>query len=166
MLDAMQDALQRPLNVAAPFRARSKARQRFMDRLTPLSSLGFSVFNSFKTGVGSTVDHLVVGPPGVFVVMSSIAAVNKLTSGIRISGLLKTTRWEARSIARLVSGHHVPVFPVIVAQGDEQEALVRVGDVQIVSEYTLIKALRESPRVLTDQQVLEVASIMWSKAQR
>ena len=166
MIDALQDALQRPLNLASPFGARSKFRQNLADRLSPLRSAGYSVFAGFKTGLGSSVDNLAIGPPGIFVIMTSgLSLLTVSRHRLRINGLLKITTMEAKLVAKQFPSN-VPVYPVICLPArydDPEDGLLRLGEVQVSTDDALIRALNRAPAVLSEQQVLESAAVAWTR---
>lgn len=164
MIDALQDALQRPLNLAAPFGHRAKHRQDLADRLVTLRTRGFSLFTSFKTGIGSAVDNLAIGPPGVFVIMTSPTSLRSLAQS-RLNGLMKAARIEARLVGKQLAAN-VPVYPVIcVPAADEgpPDAVVKLGDVHVATADALVRAMGQAPAALRQQQVLEIAAVVWAR---
>lgn len=166
MMDALQDALQRPLTLTSPFSNKARFRDSLAGRLAVLRTAGYTLFTSFRTGVGSSIDGLVIGPAGVFVVMTSALSMEAFTrSRVRMNSLLKTTRMAARLIGKHLSPA-IPVYPVVCVPStyqDSHQGLMKFGDVQVSTDDTLLRALREAPSVLTQQQVLEVAAVVWTR---
>lgn len=166
MMDALQDALQRPLTLTSPFSNKTRFRDNLATRLSVLRPAGFTLLTAFRTGLGSSVDELVIGPPGVFVIMTSALSLGAFARAkIRMSSLLKTTRLEARLIGRHLSPS-IPVYPVVCVPAsyqDPAQGLMKFGEVQVATDDTLLRALTGAPAVLSEQQVLEVAAVIWTR---
>jgi hypothetical protein len=132
-----------------------------LDRLT---RDGFVVFHDLAVpGSPANVDHLVVGPSGVFVVDSKqwTGSVHQGSDGLvwhnhyRLDRTLETVRWEAQVVGRLLGTRTAAVVCVHGAyvQGGGLEA----QGVAIVPAYLLRSALGYD-RVLSDAEVALLAT--------
>jgi hypothetical protein len=129
---------------------------RLLDRLT---RDGYVVFHDLAIpGSPANVDHLVIGPSGVFVIDSKqwTGSVRQGGDGLvwhnhyRLERTLETVRWEAETVRRLLGTRVQPLLCVHGArvQGGGLEA----QGVAIVPAYLLRSALGYD-RVLSDAEV-------------
>jgi hypothetical protein len=134
---------------------------RLLDRLT---RDGFAVFHDLAVpGSPTNVDHLVIGPSGVFVVDSKqwIGSVHQGADGLawhnhyRLDRTLQTVRWEARAIGRVLGTRAAALLCVHGAhvQGGGPHA----QGVAIVPAHLLRSALGYD-RVLSDAEVALLAA--------
>jgi hypothetical protein len=129
---------------------------RLLDRL---GRDGYRVLHDLAMpGSLANVDHLVVGPSGVFVIDSKqwTGSVQQSADGLiwhnhyRLDRALATIRWQAVTLGQLLG---VPVAPLICVHGAQvQGGGLRAQGVAIVPATLLIPALGFD-RVLTDADV-------------
>jgi hypothetical protein len=138
---------------------------RLLDRLV---RDGFVVFHDLAVpGSPANVDHLVIGPTGVFVIDSKqwTGSVQQGADGLAwhnhypLDRTLETVRWEAETIGRLLGTR---VHPLLCVHG----AHVHGGGlhdqgVAIVPAHLLRGALGDD-RVLSDADVELLAATAWS----
>jgi hypothetical protein len=138
---------------------------RLLDRLT---RDGYVAFHDLAIpGSPANVDHLVIGPTGVFVIDSKqwTGSVQQGADGLvwhnhyRLDRTLETVRWEADTIGRLLSTRIHPLLCVHDAQvhGGGLDA----QGVAIVPAHLLRSALGYD-RVLSDADVQHLATTAWS----
>lgn len=106
---------------------------------------------------GSNLDHLVIGPGGVFA-LNTKKVRGKIWVGERMvmingqrTSYLRTARWEARTVADLLStavGHTVDVRPALVFVGGELVIKQRPSDVAITTNWTINRWLKSQLNVL------------------
>ncbi len=111
-------------------------------------------------GHRANIDHLVIGPSGVWVVdtKTTVADVRTSWRSVRM-GRRKVdagpTRWEAGMVSELLG---VPVRPLIVMHaGGLGPRGGRVGRVRVVPPGALVKTLRRGRRQLSRRQVASLA---------
>jgi hypothetical protein len=139
---------------------------RLLDRLT---REGFVVFHDLAVPgqTSANVDHLVIGPSGVFVIDSKqwTGSVQQGADGLvwhnhyPLDRTLETVRWEAERIGRLLGTRAHPLLCVHGAHvhGGGLEA----QGVAIVPAHLLRGALGDE-RVLSDADVALLVSTAWS----
>jgi hypothetical protein len=139
---------------------------RLLDRLT---RDGYVVFHDLAApDSDANVDHLVVGPSGVFVIDSKqwTGGVHQGADGLawhnhyRLDRTLETVRWEAQAISRILGTRATPLLCVHGAhvQGGGLDA----QGVAIVPGYLLRSGLGYD-RVLSDADVALLATTAWSR---
>lgn len=136
-------------------------------RLAKLSGDWAVVHGPTVGPLGATLDHLVVGPPGVFVLTSTPAsgALTVYEHAILHDGHdTRTLAWarETADRARVGLGPVVPsaftVSPVVVVTGGRPDVRSRPKDVVVVRDRRLRRLLRRRPgRVLSAEQVRMLA---------
>jgi hypothetical protein len=142
---------------------------RILDRLT---HDGYVVFHDLAVpGSPANVDHLVIGPTGVFVIDSKqwTGSVHQGPDGLvwhnhyRIDRTLETVRWEAETLGRLLSTRTATLLCVHGAhvQGGGLEA----QGVAIVPAHLLRSALGYD-RVLSDAAVAVLAATAGNSLRR
>jgi hypothetical protein len=138
---------------------------RLLDRLV---CDGYVVFHDLAVpGSPANVDHLVIGPSGVFMIDSKqwSGSVHQDADGLawhnhyRLDRTLETIRWEARAISRLLGTRTAAVVCVHGAHvhGDGLEA----QGVAVVPAHLLCGALGFD-RVLSDADVALLATTAWT----
>jgi hypothetical protein len=138
---------------------------RLLDRLV---CDGYVVFHDLAVpGSPANVDHLVIGPSGVFMIDSKqwSGSVHQDADGLawhnhyRLDRTLETIRWEARAISRLLGTRTAAVVCVHGAHvhGDGLEA----QGVAVVPAHLLHGALGFD-RVLSDADVALLATTAWT----
>jgi Nuclease-related domain len=113
------------------------------------------------SGHRANIDHLVIGPSGVWVVDTKTTRAEVRTGwrSVRM-GRRKLdagpTRWEARMVSELLG---VPVRPLIVMHaGGLGPRGGRAGRVRVVPPSALVKTLRRGRRRLSRRQVVSLAA--------
>jgi hypothetical protein len=138
---------------------------RLLDRLT---CDGFVVFHDLAVpGSPANVDHLVIGPTGVFVIDSKqwSGSVHQGGDGLawhnhyRLDRTLETVRWEAQTIGRLLGTRTHPLLCVHGAH--VQGGGLHAQGVAIVPAHLLRGALGYE-RVLSDADVELLATTAWT----
>jgi hypothetical protein len=138
---------------------------RLLDRLT---RDGFVVFHDLAVpGSPANVDHLVIGPSGVFVIDSKqwTGSVHQSADGLawhnhyRLDRTIDTVRWEAERISRLLGTRAAALLCVHGAHvhGGGLDA----QGVAIVPAHLLRSALGQD-RVLSDVDVELLATTAWT----
>lgn len=116
---------------AAKWRRGAEGERRTAQLLAPLRHLGWTVLHDRRIpGSAANVDHLVVGPSGVWVVDSKlwrgrvrVLGDGRLWYGRRcLDDDLRVLRWAASEIGRALGGHGrtskpLPVHPVLCVHG-------------------------------------------------
>ena len=111
---------------------------------------------------GTNLDHLVIGPAGVFSLNTKhhpkkdvvVTARGMRVNGHR-TGYLPIAVSEAKKVSRILEaavGFPVPVQPVIVVVGAELEVRAVPEDVSVVDHRKLVKWLGAQPHVLDDSK--------------
>jgi Nuclease-related domain len=138
---------------------------RLLDRLT---RDGFVVFHDLAVpGSPANVDHLVIGPTGVFVIDSKqwSGRVQQSPDGLAwhnyypLDRTLETVRWEAETIGRLLDTRTHPLLCVHGAH--VHGGGLQVQGVAIVPAHLLRGALGYE-RVLSDADVELLATTAWT----
>jgi hypothetical protein len=134
---------------------------RVLERLT---GDGYVVFHDLAVpGSSANVDHLVIGPSGVFVIDSKqwSGSVRQGSDGLawhnhyRLNRTLETVRWEARVVGRLLGTRTVAV--VCVHGAHVQGGGLEAQGVAIVPAH-LLRAALGYDRVLLDADVALLAT--------
>jgi hypothetical protein len=138
---------------------------RLLDRLT---RDGFVVFHDLAVpGSDANVDHLVIGPTGLFVIDSKqwTGHVQQGGDGLawhnhyRLDRTLETVRWEAQVVGRLLGTRAVAL--VCVHGAHVQDGGVHAQGVAIVPAHLLHSALGDD-RVLSDADVEVLTATAWT----
>jgi Nuclease-related domain len=138
---------------------------RLLDRLT---RDGYTVFHDLAVpGSPANVDHLVIGPSGVFVIDSKqwTGSVHQGADGLawhnhyRLDRTLETVRWEAQVIGRLL-GTRIAALLCVHGAHVHGGGLHAQG-VAIVPAHLLRGALGDD-RVLPDADVALLAASAWT----
>jgi Nuclease-related domain len=136
--------------------------------LRRLARDGFVVFHDLAVpGSPANVDHLVIGPSGVFVIDSKqwTGQVHQSADGLawhnhyRLDRTLDTVRWEAQAIGRLLGTTAAALLCVHCAH--VQRGGLHAQGVAIVPAARLRDALGHD-RVLSDADVTVLASTAWT----
>jgi hypothetical protein len=138
---------------------------RLLDRLT---RDGFVIFHDLAVpGSPANVDHLVIGPTGVFVIDSKqwTGSVHQSADGLawhnhyRLDRTLEAVRWEAETIGGLLG---TPAAPLLcVHDAHVQGGGLHAHGVAIVPAHLLRSALGYD-RVLSDVDVDRFATTAWT----
>jgi hypothetical protein len=139
---------------------------RLLDRLT---RDGYVVFHDLAVpGSPANVDHLVIGPTGLFVIDSKqwTGSVHQGADGLvwhnhyRLDRTLETVRWEAEVLGRLLGTRMAALLCVHGAH--VQGGGLHAQGVAIVSAHLLRSALGDD-RVLSDADVELLATTAWRR---
>jgi Nuclease-related domain len=139
---------------------------RLLDRLT---RDGYVVFHDLAVpGSLANVDHLVIGPTGLFVIDTKqwTGSVHQSSDGLawhhhyRLDRTLETVRWEAEAVGRLLGTHTTPL--VCVHGAHVQGGGLHAQGVAIVPASLLRSALGYD-RVLSDAEVELLATTAWTR---
>ncbi|MEI6365411.1 MAG: nuclease-related domain-containing protein, partial [Actinomycetes bacterium] len=114
----------------------------------------------------SDIDHVVIGPPGVFTLNTKnhpgkhiwVAERALMVSGQRTDYLPNST-FEARRANKFLSaacGYDVPVEPVIVLMAEKLTIKAAPEDVHVVARRGIVKWLKQRPPTLTPEGIAEV----------
>jgi hypothetical protein len=138
-----------------------------------LEQLGdeWRVINGVPAGAaGSDIDHVVVGPSGVFTINTRAHASRKVWAAgqaLHINGFMSdyvgNAQDEAARASRLLTsavGRPVVVTPFIVMVGiSEMNYGLRRPDVDTVTSRGILRNLRNRKPVLTPNEVVEIADV-------
>jgi hypothetical protein len=158
----------RPSEQVKAWRRGAEGERRTARLLERLTGDGFVVFHDLAVpGSPANVDHLVIGPTGVFVIDSKqwTGSVRQSSDGLawhnhyRLDRTLETVRWEAEVISRMLGTRAVALLCVHGAHvhGGGLDA----QGVAIVPAYLLRSALGDD-RVLSDPDVELLATNAWT----
>jgi Nuclease-related domain len=138
---------------------------RLLDRLT---RDGFAMFHDLAVPDSpANVDHLVIGPTGVFVIDSKqwTGSVQQGADALarhnhyRLDRTLETVRWEAQAISRLLGTR---IDPLLCVHGAHvQHGGLHAQGVAIVPAHLLRSALGDD-RVLSNADVELLATTAWT----
>jgi nuclease-like protein len=127
---------------------------------------GWNVVDAVAVGDHGSIDHVVIGPGGVFTVsMKDRSGDVRLTArALTIDGMwtddLPRAVQDARRVERCLTravGYLVVAFPVVSLLTSGFELLEAPQDVAVVRAVALPEWLRRRPSVLTPHQVTEIA---------
>jgi hypothetical protein len=132
---------------------------------------GWHVINAVPVGAaGSDIDHVVIGPTGVFTINTKAHANKKVWAAgqaLRINGFkqnyIRNSQHEAARASKLLTsavGRPIDVTPLIVMVGISELNLgVRRPAVEVVTSRGIVRNLRRRRRVLTPDVVAEIADV-------
>jgi hypothetical protein len=139
--------------------------------LEPLSAEGFRVLHDRRIpGSRANIDHIVIGPPGVFVVETKsfggqlkVRGNETYVAGRRKTAMLEEAKREALAVqvalAPELEALGIPVVPIIcVHRASLPWFGARAGGVRIVSGKDLAKRLREADARLAPDAVERLAA--------
>jgi hypothetical protein len=154
----------RPSEQMAAWQRGAQGERRTARLLDRLVRDGYVVFHDLAVpDSGANVDHLVIGPSGVFVIDSKqwTGSVRQGSDGLawhnhyRLDRTLETVRWEAQIIGRLLGTRAAAV--VCVHGAHVHGGGLEVQGVTIVAAHLLRSALGDD-RVLSDAEVALLAT--------
>src|SRR6266536_1462083 len=154
--------------VTTAWRRGAKGEQRTARRLRRLGR-GWTVFHDLAIpGSRANVDHLVIGPPGVFLVDSkhyrgrlTLTPEGSLWYGHHpLIGVLATVHWEAAAIGETLGTAVTPMLCVHGAQLPWGELMVQ--GIPVLAADRLATTLRALPPMLGEVQV----ALLTERAQR
>jgi hypothetical protein len=149
--------------------ARGAAGERHVARLLdPLVEHGWAVHHDLRVpGSKANIDHLVIGPPGVFVVDAKhysghlrLSPQGQLWHGrALLAPTLGVTRWEADRLQAVIGAADIAVTPVVAVWGAAVPGgQVTVNHVTVVAARRLPALLRSLPPSLTSERAAAVAA--------
>lgn len=139
--------------------------------IDPLAQQGFVVIHDRKIpGSPRNIDHIVIGPTGVFVIETkNVAGRLRIEGGdLRIGGrrvaavdeVLREAAAVSLALAPMLSPRNISVRPVICAHRADLPWFRReVRGVRIVSGRDLVRLIRGSDAVLSADEVLELSRL-------
>jgi hypothetical protein len=135
--------------------------------LDPLERHGWTVLHDLAVpGSTANLDHLAIGPGGVFVIDSKqyrgrlrLDAVGKLWHGrYPLAPTLRAVSWEADQAAQVLPDPGMAVVPIVVVHGAQVPwGKVVTHGVPVVSARRLPSMLRQLPAVLGPERVAWLA---------
>ncbi|GAA2838032.1 nuclease-related domain-containing protein [Kitasatospora aburaviensis] len=146
--------------------------------LEPLKAAGWKVLHGVPLPSGSNIDHVVIGPPGVFTVNSKHHPGATVWVGDKIVKVnrngfpyLENSEFEAGRTARLLSewcGFDVPVHPVIAVVGAQKITLGATPGVAVIDGEQIASVLPSRPAELSPNRVDRVFTVarhryVWSQ---
>jgi hypothetical protein len=148
---------------------RGAAGERHVARLLdPLVEHGWAVHRDLRVpGSQANIDHLLVGPPGVFVVDAKhysghlrLSAQGQLWHGrALLAPALSTTRWAADRLQAVIGAADIAVTPIVAVWGAAVPfGQVTVNHVTVVAARRLPALLRSLPPSLTPERAGAVAA--------
>ncbi|MFJ4185552.1 nuclease-related domain-containing protein [Kitasatospora sp. NPDC089509] len=147
-------------------------------RLELLRAAGWKVLHGVPLPSGSDIDHVVIGPPGVFTINSkhhpgaTVWVGDKMVKVNRNSfPYLENSEFEASRTTKLLTewcGFEVPVHPVIAVVGARKITLGTAPRVTVIDGEQIASALPSRPAVLSPNRVDRVFTIarhrhVWSQ---
>jgi len=152
--------------------------QRTARELLPLQSSGWTLLHDVPLPSGANIDHVLVGPPGVFVLDSKSTDGSIRRDGadlivsrpgaIRLGYTLSTSKQvlgNAAHISKVIretTGKRIWVKAVVVLWGTFDEQRATHGDVQFVHGSAALGWLSEQPEQLSAGVVLDIANSLRS----
>lgn len=151
----------------------SEGEERTGQLLAPLATEGFRILHDRKIlNSRANIDHIVVGPPGIFVIETKsfagslqIRGDEIYVAGRRKTAMLDEVRREAAAVetalAPELAAHGWTVTPIICAhRADLPWLRSGVGNVRIVSGKELVKRLREANAVLQPVDIDRLTALL------
>lgn len=120
---------------------------------------------------GSDIDHVVLGPAGVFTVNTKFhedARIWVSSRQLRVNGQpkehLRNARYESQRVAKILSaaaGVTVEVSALVVIVGAKEMTIrQQPADVTVLRETQLVRRLRSRPRTLSAEESASIASVI------
>jgi Nuclease-related domain len=157
----------RPSPDAVAWRRGASGERRTARLLDPLERHGWAVLHDLAVPESrANLDHLVIGPGGVFVVDSKqyrgrlrLDAVGKLWHGRQpLAPTLGAVSWEADQAAQVLPNPGMAVVPIVAVHGAQVPwGKVVTQGVPVVSARRLPSMLRQLPAVLGPERVAWLA---------
>jgi hypothetical protein len=162
-----------PRQETEAWRKGAEGEERLGRRIQKLEQHGFRVLHDrLVPGSKANVDHLVIGPTGVFAVdAKNYSGKLTLSKGTLWHGrhpltkTLATTRWEAERVSQTLSGplggHSPDVTPVMCVLGAElPQQRFEIDGVRVISGgRRLVRDIHNRRVVLSDQAVSELTEL-------
>jgi Nuclease-related domain len=158
----------RPSEQARTWQRGAQGERHTAHLLRRLARDGYMVFHDLAVpGSDANVDHLVIGPTGVFVIDTKqwTGSVHQGTDGLvwhnhyRLDRTLEAVRWEAQQVSRLLGA---PTAALVCVHGAHVHGGgLHAQGVAIVPAHLLRSALGYEP-VLSDAEVALLATTAWT----
>jgi hypothetical protein len=167
------------LNKVRHLRLGMRGEQAVAEALTEAARFGYRSFHDFPAGENWNIDHVVVGPGGVFAVETKTKSKRKAPPGIkehavnydgrilefplgRNSDYVEQAQRNAKNLSSILgkaTGAKVWVNPVLVLPGWYVAPVSNplTHRVPAMPETALVKYLRAQPQSLSDQQIEQIA---------
>jgi hypothetical protein len=155
-----------PRQSTVAWRQGAEGEERLGYHLDQLTGEGFVILHDRRVpGSPANIDHLVIGPTGVFVVdaknFSHQLSLNKgtLWTGkypVKLSSTRNQAQRAETALASVRLGHTVAVLPLVCVVGSARlpRRTVDLDGARVVSDWqTLLTEIRKRPTVLTDAEV-------------
>jgi Nuclease-related domain len=155
---------------ATPWQVGARGERIVGGRLDRLKREGWGTLHAIRLRSGADIDHLIVGPPGVFTINTKHHRNARIKVGdhvVWVNGFkqpyLRNSRHEAEHVARVLRracGRNVPVTPVLAFVGAAELSMTSYQlDVLAIPGERIDRVLRKLPRVLTPQEHREVYEV-------
>jgi Nuclease-related domain len=163
----------RPSARARVWRREAAMQRRTAEALEPLRQRGFLLLHDLTLpGWPASLDHLVVGPTGVWVIQSwrrrRFARLRRATSpwtaGCGTAAQPPRLRWQAEAIADVLAGDtQLPVRPLLCVHGGGGRLAAptpAVRDVRVASPRKVPDIVRHGPRARQDEVDPAIARLL------
>ncbi len=142
--------------------------------LAPLAREGFWLFHNVPLPNGGEIDHVVVGPAGLFAVETKTRRKKQRLARVRWDGRVLQFPWgpeifgltqvedhcdELAAWALRVTGRAVPVAPILVLPGWEVDD-AGLGRLRVGAPDTVASLIRTTPRALHPETVVQLADAL------
>jgi len=139
--------------------------------LAPLAAEGFVLLHDLRVpNSRANIDHVVIGPPGVFVVETKnyggrlrVQSGELIVNGRRRTGVIDQVTRQAGVVSSALDGIHVGRIICIHRAEFPLFTTPRLDGVPITDGRGLMKVLREAPHVLTPEDVPRLALLLSSR---
>jgi hypothetical protein len=153
------------------WRAGADGEDRTARALAELEAEGYVVLHDRrKPGSNANIDHVIVGPTGVFVVETksysgplTVDGNEVYVGGRRRTDIVHQARSEAEVVQAILAlgGGTLHVTPILCVHRAELPLLkAEVQGIRVVNERGLVRMLRRPVEVLAPQDVLRVAALL------
>ena len=151
-------------NTTLAWRTGALGEERTGELLQPLEAQGFRVMHDrLMPRSRANIDHIVVGPPGVFIVETKnyggklrVRRGEIWVAGRRKTEIVAQAKREAAAVAAVVSP--VSVTPLLcIHRADLGWFKQQADGVRIVAPKEMVKVLRKAPALLTPDEVSRLA---------
>ena len=159
-----------PPKAITAWRTGAQGEERTGGRLDPLVQEDVILHDRESPGTRANIDHIAIGPPGVFVIETKnfagrlgIADGDLRIKGRRLAAVDEVLR-EAAATHRALASYLVPrglgvITVICVHRADLPWFRREVRKVRIVSGRGLVRHLRKSRPILSDEDVAALASL-------
>ena len=153
------------------WRSGALGEERTAKALSELEAEGFVVLHDRrKAGSSANIDHVVVGPTGVFIVETksysgplSIQGDDVYVGGRRRTDIVHQAKTEAEVVRTIleIAGEKLPVTPILCVHRAELPLLrAEVQGIRVVNDRGLIRLLRRTNQPLEPKAVRAIADLL------